>query len=60
MGLEVRKVFLDISKAFDKFWHDGVIYKLNQNGISKNLLNLMKEFLMERKQRVVPNGHVSA
>ena len=33
-GLEVRSVFLDISKAFDKVWHDGVIFKLEQNGIS--------------------------
>ena len=31
---EVRAVFLDISKAFDKVWHDGLIFKLKQNGIS--------------------------
>ena len=33
-GLEVRSVFSDISKAFDKVWHNGVIFKLEQNGIS--------------------------
>lgn len=27
-GLEVRNVFLDISKAFDKVSHEGVIFKL--------------------------------
>ena len=27
-GYEVRRVFLDISKAFDKIWHDGLIFKL--------------------------------
>ena len=60
VGLEVRSVFLDISKAFDKVWHDGIIYKLTQNGISGNLLNLLEDFLKERKQRVVLDGQVSA
>ena len=44
-GFEVRGVFLDISKAFDKVWHEGVLIKLNQNGISGNLLNLLRDFL---------------
>ena len=59
VGLEVRSVFLDISKTFEKAWHDGIIYKLTQNGISENLLNLLEGFLKGRKQRVVLNGQVS-
>ena len=38
-GLEVREVFLNISKAFDKVWHNGLIYKLKQNDIKDKLLS---------------------
>ena len=55
-SLEVRAVFLDISKAFDKVWHEGLIFKLKQNGISGNLLNLFENYLTNRKQRVFLNG----
>ena len=58
-SLEVRAVFLDISKAFDKMWHDGLISKLEQNGISGNLLRLLQNYLNDRKQRVVINGSYS-
>ena len=55
-GFEVRSVFLDISKAFDKVWHKGLIFKLSQNCISSNLLDFLSDFLSDRKQRVVLNG----
>ena len=59
-SFEVRSVFLDISKAFDKVWHEGLIFKLEQNGINGPLLNLLKNYLYNRKQRVVLNGSVSS
>ena len=40
-------------------WHDGIIFKLTQNDISGNLLNLLHHFLNKRKQRVVLNGQFS-
>ena len=58
-GLEVRSVFLDISKAFDKVWYKGLLFKLSQNGISGNLLNLLSSFLSDKKQRVIRNGQTS-
>ena len=54
-NLETRAVFLDISKAFDKVWHESLLYKVKQNGILGNLLNIMKDFLSLRKQRVFLN-----
>ena len=58
-SLEFRAVFLDISKAFDKVWHQELIVKLKQNGISGNLLMLFENYLHNRKQRVVLNGSFS-
>ena len=56
---ETRAVFLDISKAFDKVWHEGLLFKLASNGVEGNLLNLLKSFLSDRYQRTVLNGTAS-
>ena len=50
--VDVRGVFLDISTAFDKVWHDGIIFKLETYGVKGNL--------HARYQRVVLNGQTSA
>ena len=57
-GHEVRGVFLDISKIFDKVRHDGIVFKLTQNGISGNLLNFRRDSLSERRQHIVLNSQV--
>ena len=57
--LDVRSVYLDISKAFDRVWHDGLIYKLKRCGVSGQLLCLIQDFLRNRKQRTVLNGQCS-
>ena len=58
--LEVRGIFLDISKAFDRVWHDGLIYKIKSFGISDTPLKLIENFLSNRYQRVVLNGQSSS
>ena len=50
---------MDISKAFDKIWDEGLLYKLESLGISGKLLNLFRSFLNDRHQRVVLNGKLS-
>ena len=52
----MRGVFLDISKAFDKVWHDWMIYKLKAYGVEGELL---KNYLQNRERRVVLNGQTS-
>ena len=59
-SLEVRGVFLDLSKAFDKVWHEGLLYKIKNNGINGNALQLIESFLHNRRQRVVLNGQSSS
>ena len=46
-------VVLDVSKAFDRVWHKGLIFKLKQNGIDGELLEWISDYLSERKQKVV-------
>ena len=59
-SLEVSSIFLDISKAFDKVRHEGLIYKIKSMGISGELLNLLENYLSDRYQRVVLNGQTSS
>lgn len=58
-SLDTRGVFLDISKAFDRVWHEGLIHKLKSYGISGSLLSLLRDFLSDRQQRVILNGQAS-
>ena len=52
-------MFLDISKTFDKVWHDGLLLKLKNYGITGPLLALTESYLSNRKQRIVLNDKCS-
>ena len=58
--LEAWGVFLDISKAFDKVWLEGLLLKLSLSCIAWKILKLFRDFLFCRKQRVVLNGQNSS
>ena len=58
-SIDTRGVFLDMSKAFDKVWHEGLIFKLRSYGIESKLLLLLENYLLNRKQRVILNGVTS-
>ena len=53
---DVRGIFLDLSKAFDGLWHDGLSYKIKRIGITDNSLKLIESFLSNRFQWVGLNG----
>ena len=58
-SLEVRGVFLDISKAFDRVWDEGLIYTIKCMGVKGDLLALIESLFFERQQRVALNGQES-
>ncbi len=45
-------VFCDISKAFDRVWHRGLLHKIRQYGITGNLNNWLSNYLTDRSQKV--------
>ena len=55
-----QSVFFDISKAFDKVWHKGLIYKLHCIGIRGTMLRWFSDYLNDRKQAVVIKGKTSS
>ena len=46
--LEVRSMFLDISKAFEKVLHENLLYRLKSMGISGELYDLLENDLSGR------------
>ena len=55
-GKDTCLVFLDVSKAFDKVWHEGLLFKLRQLGIVGTLYDWIEHYLTGRSQKVVVNG----
>lgn len=52
-------VFCDLSKAFHRAWHKGLIFELHSYGISENLLKLFVSYLSGRFQRVLHRNTMS-
>ena len=57
---DVRGMFLDISNAFDKVCQEVLLFKLKTYSVNGELLNLFRNYLHERNQRVVLNGQISS
>ena len=57
--ITTQAVYLDISKAFDRVWHKGLVSKLEAIGIRGNLLNWFRDYLSSRMQATVIKGDMS-
>ena len=58
-GEDVCYVSLDASSAFDRVWHEGLLFKLKSKGINGKLLEWFSSYLTNRRQRVVIKGQAS-
>ena len=58
-GKPMDVIYLDFSKAFDKVPHQRLLRKIESHGISGKISAWLKEWLRDRKQRVVLNGSIS-
>lgn len=56
---ECRAVSLDISKAFDRVWHEALLSKLSSYGIPSQLCQWVSSFLHGRSLQVVVDGVTS-
>ena len=63
-GMEEKKntcfIFCDVSKAFDRVWHQGLLVKLKAHGITGPLLLFLRNYLSDRKQSVFVNSSMSS
>ena len=57
---DVRVIFLDVLKAFDKLWHQGLLFKLKSYGVEGNFLRPLENYLGNRKQKVILDGQCSS
>ena len=55
---DVRGIFSDICKAFDKVWQERLLFKLKSSCVKEELSNLLRSYLQERRQRFVFDGQV--
>jgi len=53
---DVIGVFLDLTKAFDKVWHQGLLHKLQKIGITGSIFDMLVSYLEKRQQFVIIQG----
>lgn len=58
--ITTQAIFFDISKAFDRVWHQGLIRKCYAIGIRGTLLDWLRNYLTDRYQAVVIKGEKSS
>ena len=53
-------IFCDLSKTFDRVWHKGLLFKLQNYSVTGNLFKSFKNYLPDRKQKVMYKNLLSS
>ena len=56
---ESKVVALDITKAFDRVWHEALVQKVSAYGVGNRFVCWLTSFLQNRSIRVVIDGYSS-
>lgn len=59
-GKYTAAIFLDVSKAFDRVWHQGLIYKMHKYQYPTDALKLLTSYLTDRTFQVYENASTSS
>ena len=57
--MKTLAVFVDLSKAFDKVWKEGLLLKLTRKNVNNKMFSWIKSYLFQRTARVKLDGHTS-
>ena len=53
-------VMIDLKRAFDLVWYDGLLYKIKKLGVEGNIFNFIRDFLKNRTIQVRVGSELSS
>ena len=56
---KVFAVFIDYKKAFDRIWHDGLFSVLQQYGVPRKLINIIRDLYSKAKSCIRVNNNLT-
>lgn len=56
---QIVVIFLDVEKAFDRNWHDSLLFKMVEMKIPMSIIKIIESFLKNRSFTVKINGKMS-
>jgi exonuclease III len=58
-GLPLYLAFLDVKRAYDRVWRDGLLYRLWSKGVKGRMFRFIRNMLSSIKRQIVVNGRKS-